>query len=103
MAQGDYNCNLLFQKSSNKALGLILVYITFDITTFEIFQIIFDYEELLKLRPLIEEGTEALISQDINFNDFLIEWDEMRKNTITENLQMKNLRIGSSNILRSLD
>lgn len=49
------------------------------VSNFEIFQIIFDYEELLKLRPLIEEGTEALISQDMNFNDFLKEWDEMRK------------------------
>jgi len=29
--------------------------------------------------PLIEEGTEALISQDMNFNNFLKEWDEMRK------------------------
>lgn len=49
------------------------------VSNFEIFQIIFDYEEFVKLRPLKEEGTEALISQDINFNNFIIEWDEMRK------------------------
>ena len=39
----------------------------------------FDYEEIVKLRPLIEEGTQALMSQDMNFNNFLVEWDEMRK------------------------
>ena len=49
------------------------------ISNFEFMQIIFDYEELLKLRPLIKEGIEALICHDINFNDFLKEWDEMRK------------------------
>ena len=49
------------------------------VSSFEIFQIIFDYEEFVKLRPLIEEGTQALMSQDINFNHFLVEWDEMRK------------------------
>ena len=56
------------------------------VSSFEIFQIIFDYEEFIKLRPLIEEGTQALMSQDINFNDFLIEWDEMRKKHYNEEI-----------------
>ena len=51
-----------------------------------VFQIIFDYEELLNLRPLIEEGTQALMSQDVNFNDFLVEWDEMRKKHYNEDI-----------------
>ena len=33
----------------------------------------------MKLRPLIDGATSALLSHDMNFNDFLIEWDEMRK------------------------
>ena len=56
------------------------------VSNFEIFQIIFDYEELLNLRPLIEEGTQALMSQDVNFNDFLVEWDEMRKKHYNEDI-----------------
>lgn len=56
------------------------------VSSFEIFQIIFDYEEFIKLRPLIEEGTQALMSQDINFNDFLVEWDEMRKKHYNEEI-----------------
>lgn len=46
---------------------------------FEIMHIIFDYEKEMKLRPLIDESTIALLSHDMNFNDFLVEWDEMRK------------------------
>ena len=56
------------------------------VSSFEIFQIIFDYEEFIKLRPLIEEGTQALMSQDVNFNDFLVEWDEMRKKHYNEEI-----------------
>ena len=33
----------------------------------------------MKLRPLIDESTIALLSHGINFNDFLVKWDEMRK------------------------
>ena len=33
----------------------------------------------MKFRPLIDEATSSLLSQDMNFNDFLVEWDEMRK------------------------
>ena len=46
---------------------------------FEIMHIIFDYEKEMKLRPLIDGATSALLSHDINFNYFLVEWDEMRK------------------------
>ncbi|CDI50611.1 helix-turn-helix domain-containing protein [Clostridium tetani] len=49
------------------------------ISIFEFMQILFDYEDNLKIRPLIEESTIGLISHDENFNDFLIEWDEMKK------------------------
>ena len=45
----------------------------------EFIHIIFDYEKEMKLRPLIDGATSALLSHDINFNDFLVEWDEMRK------------------------
>ncbi|MGX7167674.1 helix-turn-helix domain-containing protein [Facklamia hominis] len=40
---------------------------------------IFDYEKEMKLRPLIDESSSAILSHDMNFNDFLVEWDEMRK------------------------
>ena len=33
----------------------------------------------MKFRPLIDGATSALLSHDVNFNDFLIECDEMRK------------------------
>lgn len=49
------------------------------ISIFEFMQILFDYENDFKIRPLIEESTIGLISHDENFNDFLVEWDEMRK------------------------
>ena len=42
-------------------------------------QILFDYEEDLKIRPLVEDSTIGLLSHDMNLNDFLIEWDEIRK------------------------
>ncbi|OFL67420.1 transcriptional regulator [Facklamia sp. HMSC062C11] len=40
---------------------------------------IFDYEKEMKLIPLIDESSSALLSHDMKFNDFLVEWDEMRK------------------------
>ena len=49
----------------------------------------------MQLRLLIDESTNALLSHDMNFNDFLVEWDEMRKNIIVVKSQTKNLRIGS--------
>lgn len=42
--------------------------------------IIFDYEKEMKLRPLVYDATSALLSHNMNLNDFLVEWDEMRKN-----------------------
>lgn len=45
----------------------------------EFIHIIFDYEKEMKLRPLVDDSTYALLSHDMNFNDFLVEWDEMRK------------------------
>ena len=45
----------------------------------EFIHIIFDYEKEMKLRPLIDGTTSALLSHDMNFNDFLVEWDEIRK------------------------
>ncbi len=49
------------------------------ISNFEFMQILFDYEDILKIRPLVEDSTRGLISHDMDFNDFLLEWDEMRK------------------------
>ena len=40
--------------------------------------IIFDYEKEMQLRLLIDESTNALLSHDMNFNDFLVEWDEKK-------------------------
>jgi len=33
----------------------------------------------MKLRSLVDDTTSALLSHDMNLNDFLIEWYEMRK------------------------
>lgn len=49
------------------------------LTTFEFMQIVFDYEDELKIRPLVEGSTTGLMFHDSNFNDFIKEWDEMRK------------------------
>lgn len=49
------------------------------ISNFEFMQILFDYEENLKIRPLVEDSTIGLIFHDMNLNGFLVEWDEMRK------------------------
>ena len=46
---------------------------------FEIIHIISDYEKEMKLRSLVDDTTSALLSHDMNLNDFLIEWYEMRK------------------------
>lgn len=47
---------------------------------FEIMHIIFDYEKEMKFRPLAGQGEPtALLSQNPRFDDFLVEWDEMRK------------------------
>lgn len=49
------------------------------ISIFEFMQIIFDYEDILKIRPVVDSSTIGLIMHDTNFNDFIVEWDEMRK------------------------
>ena len=42
--------------------------------------IIFDYEKDMKFRPPAEDGEiTGLLSNDVDFNNFLIEWNEMRK------------------------
>ncbi|MSS43395.1 helix-turn-helix transcriptional regulator [Anaerosalibacter bizertensis] len=56
------------------------------ISVFEFMQILFDYEDDLKIKPLIEESSIGLISHDENFNDFLVEWDEMRKKHYNEEI-----------------
>lgn len=46
----------------------------------KIMHIIFDYEKDMKFRPLAGEGEiTGLLSNDVDFNNFLIEWNEMRK------------------------
>nr|WP_310591094.1 helix-turn-helix transcriptional regulator [Solobacterium moorei] len=72
-------------------------------STHEFIHIIFDYEKEMKLRLLIDKSTNTLLSHDMNFNDFLVEWDEMRKNIIIVQSQTKNLRIGSYPIRRNQD
>ena len=64
----------------------------------EFIHIIFDYKKEMKLMPLIDESTNSLLSHDMNFNNFLVEWDEMRKKS-----QMKSLKIGSYPIQRNPD
>lgn len=49
------------------------------ISNFQFMQMLFDFEDILKIRPLVEDSTRGLISHDMDFNDFLLEWDEMRK------------------------
>lgn len=47
---------------------------------FEIMHIIFDYEKEMKFRPLAgQDKPTALLSHNSHFDDFLVEWDEMRK------------------------
>lgn len=45
----------------------------------EFIHIVFDYEKEMKLKPLIDGATGALLSHDMNFNKFLVEWGKMRK------------------------
>ena len=41
--------------------------------------IIFDYEKDIKFRPLAGDGEiTGLLSNDVDFNNFLIEWNEMK-------------------------
>ena len=47
---------------------------------FEIMHIIFDYEKEMKFYPLAENGEPtALLFHNPCFDDFLVEWDEIRK------------------------
>ena len=47
---------------------------------FEIMHIIFAYEKEMKFRPLAGNAEPtALLSHNPHFDDFLVEWDEMRK------------------------
>ena len=47
---------------------------------FEIMHIIFDYEKEMKFYPLAENGEPtALLCHNPCFDDFLVEWDEIRK------------------------
>lgn len=47
---------------------------------FEIMHIIFDYEKEMKFRPISGNGEPtALLSHNPHFDNFLVEWDEMRK------------------------
>jgi transcriptional regulator len=47
---------------------------------FEIIHIIFDYEKDMKFRPLADDGEiTGLLPNDVDFNNFLIEWNEIRK------------------------
>lgn len=45
----------------------------------EFIHIIFEYKKEMKLMPLIDEFTNSLLSHDMNFNNFFVELDEMRK------------------------
>jgi hypothetical protein len=54
------------------------------ITNFKFMQILFYYEKDLKIRSIAEDSTIGLLSHDMNLNDFLIEWDEMKKHNNAE-------------------
>ncbi|MFC2799703.1 MAG: hypothetical protein ACFN4O_01785, partial [Anaeroglobus sp.] len=65
-----------------KTLELMEAGIDYQVLTniFEIMHIIFDYEKEMKFRPLAGQGEPtALLSHNPHFDDFLVEWDEMRK------------------------
>lgn len=50
------------------------------VSHYEIMQIFFDYEREIKLIPVFDKDNSIkLISIDSNFNDFLIEWYEMKQ------------------------
>lgn len=59
---------------------------------FDFIQILFDSENDFKLRPLVEDGTVSLLSQNPNFIDFLSEWDEMRKKHYNEEITDEEFR-----------
>lgn len=61
-------------------------------TNFDFFQILFDSEESQKLRPLVEEGTVALMSHSPELNDLIVEWDEMRKKHYNGEITDEELR-----------
>lgn len=61
-------------------------------TKFDFFQILFDSEESQKLRPLVEEGTVALMSHSPELNDLIVEWDEMRKKHYNGEITDEELR-----------
>ena len=49
--------------------------------------IIFDYEKEMKFRPLTRNGEPtALLSHNPYFDDFLVEWYEMRKKHYNEEI-----------------
>lgn len=53
----------------------------------EIMHIIFEYEKDIKFRPLADDGEiTGLLSNDVDFNNFLIEWNEMRKKHYNDEL-----------------
>ena len=58
---------------------------------FEIMHIIFDYEKEMKSSLARNDEPAALLSHNPHFDDFLVEWDEMRRSTITKKLQIRNL------------
>ena len=49
----------------------------------------------MQLRLLIDEFTNALLSHDMNFNDFLVEWDEIRKKHYNGEITDEEFEIGS--------
>lgn len=61
-------------------------------TNFDFFQILFDSEDSQKLRPLVEEGTVALMSHSPELNDLIIEWEEMRKKHYNGEITDEELR-----------
>ena len=82
------NCELGNRSPTKKQMQKIAQVLDCDISALtdhepnsihDFIHIIFDYEKEMKLRPLVDDATSALLSLDMNFNDFLVEWDEMRK------------------------
>lgn len=61
-------------------------------TNFDFFQILFDSEDSQKIRPLVEEGTVALMSHSPELNDLIVEWDEMRKKHYNGEITDEELR-----------
>lgn len=55
-------------------------------------QVVFDYEEELNIRPLVEESTTGLKFHNKIYNDFNLEWDEMRKKLYDEEISDEEFR-----------